>query len=108
MKKNLLVAQSGGPSSAINATLSGILEEAIKSREIDKVYGGINGIYGILSRQLVELTGQIKTNEDFRLLETTPGMALGSCRFQLPAPSADSKLYDRILKTFEDYNHLSE
>ena len=104
MKKNLLVAQSGGPSSAINATLSGILEEAIKSREIDKVYGGINGIYGILSRQLVELTGQMKTNEDFRLLETTPGMALGSCRFQLPAPSADSKLYDQILKTFEEYN----
>ena len=104
MKKNLLVAQSGGPSSAINATLSGILEEAIKSGKIDKVYGGINGIYGILSRQLVELTGQITSNEDLRLLETTPGMALGSCRFQLPAPTADDKLYAQILKTFEDYN----
>lgn len=104
MKKNLLVAQSGGPSSAINATLSGILTEAIRSRKINKVYGGVNGIYGILSRQLVELTSQMHTNEDFKLLEATPGMALGSCRFQLPAPSADSGLYDQILKTFEEYN----
>lgn len=104
MKKNLLVAQSGGPSSAINATLSGILMEAIRSPEIDKVYGGVNGIYGILSRQLVELTCQMRSNEDFRLLETTPGMALGSCRFQLPAPTADSKLYDRILKIFEEFD----
>ena len=104
MKKNLLVAQSGGPSSAVNATLSGILTEAIKSPEIDKVYGGVNGIYGIISRQLVELTSQMHTNEDFKLLETTPGMALGSCRFQLPAPTADSRLYDEILNIFEEYH----
>ena len=104
MKKNLLVAQSGGPSSAVNATLSGILTEAIKSPEIDKVYGGVNGIYGIISRQLVELTSQMHTNEDFKLLETTPGIALGSCRFQLPAPTADSRLYDEILNIFEEYH----
>ena len=96
MKKNLLVAQSGGPSSAINATLSGILMEAIRSPEIDKVYGGANGIYGIISQQIADLSGQVRTTEDFKLLETTPGMALGSCRFKLPPAENDTKVYEKL------------
>ena len=104
MKKNLLVAQSGGPSSAINATLSGILMEAIRSPEIDKVYGGANGIYGIISQQIADLSGQVRTTEDFKLLETTPGMALGSCRFKLPPAENDTKVYEKLVKIFHSYN----
>jgi len=104
MGKNLLVAQSGGPSSAINATLSGILMEAAKSPEIDRIYGGVHGIYGIISRQIADLTDQIRTAEEFKLLETTPGMALGSCRFKLPPLENDSKVYEKLVEIFHLYH----
>lgn len=104
MGKNLLIAQSGGPSSAINAALSGILMEAAKSPEIDKVYGGIHGIYGVISHQIADLTNQIRTAEEFKLLETTPGMALGSCRFKLPPLEKDTKVYEKLVEIFHSYN----
>ena len=46
--KNLLVAQSGGPTSAINATLAGVIENALSSPSVDKIYGSVNGIQGVL------------------------------------------------------------
>lgn len=104
MGKNLLIAQSGGPSSAINATLSGILMEAVKSPKIDKIYGGIHGIYGVISHQIADLTNQIRTAEEFKLLETTPGMALGSCRFKLPPLEKDTKVYEKLVEIFHSYN----
>lgn len=48
---NLLVAQSGGPTSAINATLSGVITEAMIHGGIDRIYGGLNGIEGILQEK---------------------------------------------------------
>ena len=48
MKKNLLVAQSGGPTAAINATLAGVIRAANESEEIDTVYGALYGIQGVL------------------------------------------------------------
>ena len=53
--KNLLVAQSGGPTSAINATLCGVIERGMINTEIEKIYGAHNGILGILSEKLVVL-----------------------------------------------------
>ena len=47
--KNLLVAQSGGPTSAINATLAGVVENALSSPSVDRIYGSINGIQGVLT-----------------------------------------------------------
>lgn len=44
--KNLLVAQSGGPTSAINATLAGVLQGVRVSGKVDKVYGAKHGISG--------------------------------------------------------------
>ena len=41
MKKNLLVAQSGGPTAAINATLAGVIGQAMKEEQIDQVYGAV-------------------------------------------------------------------
>ena len=48
MKKNLLVAQSGGPTAAINATLSGVIDAAIKSGSVGEVFGACYGIQGVL------------------------------------------------------------
>ena len=56
MKKNLLVAQSGGPTAAINATLAGVIKQAIKEEQIDQVYGACYGIQGVLK------AGEVKEN----------------------------------------------
>ena len=55
MKKNLLVAQSGGPTAAINATLAGVIKQAIKEEQIDQVYGACYGIQGVFRRQRLVL-----------------------------------------------------
>ena len=54
MAGNLLIAQSGGPTAVINATLSGILEEGLLSGEIDRIYGSRYGIQGLLEEKLLE------------------------------------------------------
>ncbi|MCI5801792.1 MAG: 6-phosphofructokinase [Oscillospiraceae bacterium] len=104
--KNMLIAQSGGPTAAINASLSGAVQEAIRSREIDRVYGALNGIQGILKRTIIDLKSQFSRQEDFFALECTPAMALGSCRFRLPDPeSAEGRaLFENILETFRLYD----
>ena len=49
MKKNVIVGQSGGPTAVINASLYGVVSEALKrSDSFDKVYGMVNGIEGFL------------------------------------------------------------
>ena len=53
MKHNCLIAQSGGPTSAINASLAGIYSAADKSTAVGKIYGGINGIEGIIKGKIV-------------------------------------------------------
>lgn len=80
--KNCIVAQSGGPTVAINASLSGVIRGALESDIIDKIYGGKNGIQGILEEKLVVLNdifGDDNNGEDMlKLLESTPSMYLGS------------------------------
>ena len=88
---NMLIAQSGGPTAAINASLSGAIQEAIRSKEIDGVYGALNGIQGVLAGTIIDLRSQFSRQEDFSILECTPAMALGSCRFRLPEEDADIK-----------------
>ena len=53
--KNILVAQSGGPTAAINATLAGVIREAKKQREIDRIYGAFHGVQGILADEIAAL-----------------------------------------------------
>jgi len=85
---NIAVAQSGGPTCAINASLAGVFTEASRREEIDKIYGSINGIEGIINDKLVELSTIIKTNQDLELLTLTPSTVLGSCRGQVPVFSS--------------------
>lgn len=73
---NMLIAQSGGPTAAINASLSGAIQEAIRSKEIDGIYGALNGIQGVLAGTIVDLRAQFARQEDFSILECTPAMAL--------------------------------
>ena len=100
--KNCIIAQSGGPTVAINASLAGVLEANARERYFDNVYGSVNGILGILDGKTVNLTEIAKDTPDFiSSLKLTPAMYLGSCRFKLPAPSEDEGIYDRIFDFFE-------
>ena len=103
--KNVLVAQSGGPTSAINASLAGVLEATIDSENYDRCYGAINGILGVLSENYLDLTDKAKKNSDFiKLLTHTPAMYLGSCRHKLPEYRDDDSSYSFIFSQFKKLN----
>ncbi len=96
---NCLVAQSGGPTAVINATLAGVITEALNHEDvIEEIYGGRNGIQGILSEDIVNLAEESQLV--VRGLRYTPGPALGSCRFKLKKQED----YDTLLKVFEAHN----
>lgn len=101
---NIAVAQSGGPTCAINASLVGVFRAGTKSPEINKVYGSFNGIEGIISDKLVDLSDYIKTDSDIELLNRTPSAALGSCRRKLPDYMEDPEIYQLIIERFKSYD----
>ena len=72
---NCLVGQSGGPTSVINATVAGIVKANQMNPIYDHVYGGLNGIEGILNERFVDLTNM--TEEENKILRQTPSSALG-------------------------------
>ncbi|MEG1946349.1 MAG: 6-phosphofructokinase [Lachnospiraceae bacterium] len=100
---NLLVAQSGGPTAAINATVVGVLLNAYSSNQVDEVFGAINGIQGVLDEHFVKLRDKIKSPEDFQLLEQTPAAALGSCRLKLKDLDKDREQFQHIIEIFRKY-----
>lgn len=101
---NALVGQSGGPTSAINATLTGVIKGCSVANEISTLYGMKNGMEGLLKENLIDLSSVFSDKEALSLLEITPASALGSCRFRLPNPKEDKSIYEKILAIFEKYN----
>lgn len=102
--KNLLVAQSGGPTSAINATLAGVIENALSSPSVDKIYGSVNGIQGVLNENLIDLKTKITNVSELDLLCQTPASALGSCRVKLKDPAVCADEYETIISVLRKYN----
>ena len=100
-KRNIIVGQSGGPTSVINSSLAGVYKNAIE-RGFDKVYGMLHGIQGLLDEQYIDLSTQIHSELDIELLKRTPSAFLGSCRFKLPENLSDS--FYRVL--FEKLERL--
>ena len=104
---NAVVGQSGGPTAAINATLAGVIEGALKAKAegvINKLYGMKNGIEGFLDQRLVDLTERFSNAEELEALKHTPAAALGSCRRRLKAYKDDSETYEKMLEIFKKYN----
>lgn len=104
MKDNCIVAQSGGPTVAINASLAGVIDGVKKSNKFTRVYGAIHGIQGVLENNFMDLS--LMALSKFPLvntLELTPAMYLGSCRYKLPDFEVDSKPYEIIFDRFEEY-----
>jgi 6-phosphofructokinase len=102
---NLLVAQSGGPTAVINASLAGVIQEAGKHECIEEIYGGANGILGMLDEELIDINEErAKTIEG---LKHTPAAALGSCRYKLDfkkKPEQAAKDMDRLFEVFGAHN----
>jgi len=62
---NCMVAQSGGPTCAINASLAGVIQGVFSSEAFDTIYGSINGILGILNNRLMNLSEQSRNRPHF-------------------------------------------
>ena len=100
---NIVVAQSGGPTCAINASLLGVFREATQHEEISNIFGSVNGIEGLIYDNLVDLREVIATDDDVELIRQTPSTVLGSCRYKLPDPEKDVKVYETIVNTMNTH-----
>ena len=95
---NCLVAQSGGPTAVINASVAGVVNEALNYECFEEIYGGLNGILGILNEDIIDLANE--SQQAIRGLSHTPGAALGTCRYKLKKDSD----FERVLQVFEAHN----
>lgn len=102
MKKNVIVGQSGGPTAVINASLYGVISEALaREDDFEKVYGMVNGVEGFLNGQIMDM-GTLEKSGELELIRTTPGSYLGSCRYKLPEDLED-KIYPELFEKFAEY-----
>ena len=94
-KMNMVIAQSGGPSMVINASLVGAVTAAQASKRFGRIYGALHGVEGILKGDYLDLT-KIK-NAKLEKIALTPSSALGSCRHK---PDAEDcrKIFEEFKK----------
>ncbi len=78
MHDKVLVAQGGGPTVVINQSLVGVVLEARKFRQVERIYGARHGVRGIVDEDLVDLTRE--TSHNLEMVANTPSSALGSTR----------------------------
>ena len=102
LKGALVFAQSGGPTSVINASAAGVFIEGLDSEQITAVYGAAHGIRGILNEELYDISKEDR--KELELLKNTPSSAMGSVRYKLKDADVDDTDYKRLLEVFKKYN----
>ena len=102
LRGKALVAQSGGPTTVINSSLCGVIQECMRSQEIEAVYGGHNGILGVLTEDIFDITKETKLTIDG--LKRAPSAAAGSCRYKLKSLKESQREYQRIVDVFKAHN----
>ncbi len=95
---NCLIGQSGAPSAVNNASVAGIVTEALNHGCIEEIYGALNGVAGLLHEDIVDLAAE--SQQAIRGLSYTPGAALGSCRIRLKT----SQDFERALAVIKAHN----
>lgn len=125
MRKKVLVAQSGGPTVAINASLAGVIDGVAQSGDYE-VFGAANGIKGVLDENFINLSefredvkngkesvSEIKISQPDGTFDTwspksmidrlaiTPSMYLGSCRYKLPSVEEGAEVYEKIFSILD-------
>jgi 6-phosphofructokinase 1 len=99
--RNLVVAQSGGPTPVINSSLQGIIEAARETPAIGHVYGARHGIEGVLKEELLDLSAQ--PAEEVSLLRYTPAAgSIGTCRYKLKKGQDED--FQRVLDVFRAHD----
>ncbi|PWH18148.1 MAG: 6-phosphofructokinase [Ardenticatenia bacterium] len=100
--KNVVVAQSGGPTPVINSTLRGIVEMCkAMPNHFATVYAGLHGIEGVLKEELLNLSAQ--PDEEIALLSVTPAAgSIGTCRYKLKSTQQED--FERIIEVFKAHN----
>ena len=96
---NAVVAQSGGPTAVINASACGVIQEAMKSDSIGRVFGATNGILGVLNEDLFDISAE--KSQTIEALKQTPAAAIGSCRHKLKSLDESKADFERILDVFK-------
>ncbi|MBR4671680.1 MAG: 6-phosphofructokinase [Bacilli bacterium] len=101
--KSLIVGQSGGPTSVINASLAGVYYGA-KKKGFDKVYGMVNGIEGLLQDHIIDLDEYFLDKDNLELLKRTPSSFLGSCRFKLGSIKDHEETYEKVFEILDKHS----
>ncbi|MCI5726287.1 MAG: 6-phosphofructokinase [Clostridium sp.] len=97
---NCIIAQSGGPTSVINSSVVGLIKANEEFKVYDKIYGGLNGIEGILNKNIIDLSST--TNQELEEFKYTPSSGLGSCRYKMKNIEDSTEEYDKILEILQD------
>lgn len=107
MNGNVIVGQSGGPTSVINSSLVGVFQAA-KKADCPKIYGMRNGLEGLLDGRYISLEDYIKDDLDVEILKRTPSSFLGTCRYKLPSYEKDSEVYKKLFSILKklDIKHF--
>ena len=95
---NCLIAQSGGPTSVINSSVVGLVDENTKLNIFNTVYGGLNGIEGILNENIINLSSCDKNI--LKTFKLTPSSGLGSCRYKMKDFNENESEYIKIFSIF--------
>ncbi|NLG53136.1 MAG: diphosphate--fructose-6-phosphate 1-phosphotransferase [Clostridiales bacterium] len=100
--KNVVVAQSGGPTPVINNSLRGVIETCkMFPDKFNTVYAGFHGVEGILKEELLDLSAQ--SREEIALLRTTPAAgSIGTCRYKLKSHQTED--FERLIEVFKAHD----
>ncbi|TCW38022.1 6-phosphofructokinase [Thermohydrogenium kirishiense] len=101
-KGNLLIAQSGGPTSVINASAYGAIKEFLSLGNDYKIYAGLYGIEGIIKENIIDIDSLNKST--IETLKYIPSSAFGSCRYKLKDYDENKKEYETLINIFKKYN----
>lgn len=100
---NLIVAQSGGPTSVINSSLAGVIDSGIDN-DFEKIFVSMNGIEGIINENIRLVDAEVFTKDNMtKKLKARPASILGSCRFKLD-DNLDSPVYEKIFAVLKKYD----
>jgi ATP-dependent phosphofructokinase / diphosphate-dependent phosphofructokinase len=101
-RQNAFYAQSGGVSAVINASACGVIETALRSKRIGRVYAGRDGIVGALTEELIDVGRESAAT--LRALKHTPAGAFGSARFKLKGIEQNRAEYERLIEVFRAHD----
>ncbi|MEJ2627527.1 MAG: 6-phosphofructokinase, partial [bacterium] len=97
--KNVVIAQSGGPTPVINNSLRGVIDTCKKMPDtFARIYAGFHGIEGVLKEELLDISAQ--DLKEIELLKTTPAAgSIGTCRYKLKSQQKED--FERIVEIFK-------